>query len=109
MPDFIVRDELAYNIGSLTFRYYDVADVQRNGTFDLSSTADDIGGAESESGDRSQIRRVTFELVGLALDPDPGWIDPADLDPSTRAFHKFRLAGNIRPHNLGMIGVRDLP
>jgi hypothetical protein len=106
-PDFLVRDVLAYNIGALSFRYHDGAGSPVNSTFDLTSTADDIGGAETRLDDRSRIRSVEFELIGLARDPQPDWVDPADPNPATRSFHKFHLASNIRPRNLGVVGLRD--
>jgi prepilin-type N-terminal cleavage/methylation domain-containing protein len=105
--DFIVREVLAEGVGSLRFRYFDAAGHQINSTYDLTTISDDIGGAESDAALRARIRRVEFELVGLASDPDPDWIDRSDPDPKTRSFHKYALAGTARPRNLGMVGTPD--
>jgi len=105
---FFDRQVLAENIGSMTFRYYDAAGTQLN-AYDLTGTSDDIGGDDTAAKQnlRSQIRRIEVDLVGLALDPDPGWVDRSDSDPSTKRFHKFQLASNIRPRNHGMAGIPD--
>lgn len=107
-PDFIRREELSENIGSLRVRYFDVAGNQINDTFDLTSTADDIGGAESRANDRSGIRRIELELTGLAPHTDSSWADPSDPDPATWNYRKFTLASHIRPRNLGLIGSPDV-
>jgi prepilin-type N-terminal cleavage/methylation domain-containing protein len=105
-PDFFVREELAYNIGSLQFRYYDATDVQLNAGFDPSTLSDDIGGGDSEADDRARIRRVGFDIVGLARDPDPSWVDRGDFT-ATRAFHKMELSSEIRMRNAGVSEYDD--
>jgi len=105
--DFAKREVLAENIGSMTFRYYDSTGAQINSTFDLDSTADDIGGAETAAADRASIDRIEVELLGLSRDPRLNWVDVADSNPATRPFHKFRLASNIHPRNLGLVAVPD--
>jgi prepilin-type N-terminal cleavage/methylation domain-containing protein len=105
--DFVEREILADNIGSMTFRYYDAAGSQINSTFNLTTTADDIGGAESAASDRSRIARIEVDLLGLARHPRRDWVDVGDPDPKTKRYRKFRLASNIRPRNLGLVVVPD--
>ena len=107
MDDFFVREELAENIGSMRFRYFDATGNQVNATFDLTTTTDDIGGAEANAAERFKIRRIELELTGVTHDPQPGWADRSDPDPHTRQFHKFALASDIRPRNLGLVGIPD--
>ena len=105
-----VKTPLVDNVRSMTFRYLRQDGTQLNSTFDLASTAEDIGGAETTAAKASRdgIRRVTVDLVGLTRDPDLGWVDSADTDPDTRAYRKFELQGDVTPRNLGMKGIRDL-
>jgi len=105
--EFLKHEVLAENIGSMTFRYYDSAGAQINTTFDLDSTAEDIGGAETAATDRARIDRIEVELLCLSRDPRPAWVDVTDSNPATRIFHKFRLASNIHPRNLGLVGIPD--
>ena len=105
--DFFEWTVLAENIASIGFRYFDEEGNQING-YDLASTSDDIGGAEAVAGTRSSIHRILIELTGLTPDPDLHWTDPWDSNPSTRAHRKFRLASNVKPRNLGMVGIADL-
>jgi prepilin-type N-terminal cleavage/methylation domain-containing protein len=107
VDDFIVREELAENIGSMRFRYFGATGNQLNAAFDLTTTADDIGGAEGNAVERSKIRRIEFELTGVTLDPQPGWVDQSDPDPNTKQFHKFALTSDVRPRNLGLVGTPD--
>jgi hypothetical protein len=106
---FFNRQVLAENIGSMTFRYYDAAGTQLN-TFDLIGASDDIGGDDTDAlmSERARIERVEVDLVGLARDPDPAWVDRTDFNPGTRPFHKFQLASSIRPRNNGMSGLPDV-
>lgn len=107
---FIVRTPLVDNVRSMTFRYYNQAGNLLNSTFDLSSTADDIGGSDASTpkARRASIRRVEISLVGLTREPDLGWVDPSDTNPKTRSYRKFELRGDVTPRNLGMVGIRDL-
>lgn len=105
--DFFVREELAENIGSMSFRYFDATGNQLNSVFDLTTTTDDIGGTASGRDSRSKIRRIQFELTGVTLDPQPGWVDRSDPDPNTQRFHKFALKSDVRPRNLGLVGTPD--
>jgi hypothetical protein len=105
--DFVTRTVLAENVGSLVLRYFDESGVQINGTLDLDSTAEDIGGGDATVGDRARIRRVEVALIGLARDPDPDWVDASDSHADTRHYRKFRLASSISPRNLGMVGIED--
>jgi prepilin-type N-terminal cleavage/methylation domain-containing protein len=109
-PGFIVRTPLVENVRSLTFQYFGQTGGQINSTFDLTSTADDIGGAETLAGlqARGGIRRVNVALEGLTRDPDLQWLDATDTDPDTRRFRKFELSGDVTPRNLGLKGIRDL-
>jgi hypothetical protein len=108
--DFLVRTPLVENVRSMTFRYLNLNDAQINSTFDLAATTDDIGGSEATANkaERTSIRRITIDLVGLTRDPDLGWEDRADTNPATRAYRKFQLSGDVTPRNLGMKGIRDL-
>lgn len=105
--DFFVREELAENIGSMSFRYFDATGNQLNTVFDLTTTTDDIGGTAGGWASRSKIRRIQFELTGVTLDPQPGWVDRSDPDPNTKGFHKFALKSDVRPRNLGLVGTPD--
>jgi len=106
---FFNRQVLAENIGSMTFRYYDAAGTQLN-TFDLTGASDDIGGDDTDAliSQRARIERVEVDLVGLARDPDPAWVDRTDFNPGTRPFHKFQLVSSIRRRNNGMSGLPDV-
>ena len=104
--DFFKREELAYDIGSLQFRYYDGTDTQLNAGFDPSTTSDDIGGTDSMAGQRARIRRVGFDLLGLARDPDPGWVDRGDFS-ATREYRKMELTHEIRIANAGVEETDD--
>jgi hypothetical protein len=106
--DFVQRTPLAENVGSLTFRYFDEASSQINAAFDLTGTADDIGGSESMAAARGRVRAVEVSLLGLSRDPDEHWVDPSDPHSATRRFRKFRLASTIVPRNLGMVGIQDV-
>jgi hypothetical protein len=108
---FIVREPLAENVRSLTFRYLDSNGDPLNTTFDLATTSDDIGGAESGTPaiQRRGIRRIDLDLVGLTRDPDMGWIDAQDGNATTRSFRKFQLTANVTRRNSGLAGLRDLP
>ena len=80
---------------------------QLNPTFDLNSISDDIGGSNGGRSLRAKIRRVEIDLLGLALDTDPSWVDWSDPDPATRPYRKFRLTGDFRPRNVGVTGIED--
>ncbi len=108
---FIVRTPLVDNVYSMTFKYYDQNGVQLNPTFDLTTTSDDIGGAEAAAAKqkRTNIRRVAVDLVGVTRDPDlTGWTDTTDPYPATQKKRKFELVSDIQPRNLGLKGVKDL-
>ncbi len=107
---FIVRTPLVDNVRMMTFRYYNALGNQVNGTFNLASTADDIGGSDAATPKtlRGGIRRVEVDLVGLTREPDLGWADASDTNPTTRAYRKFQLKGDITPRNLGMAGIKDI-
>ncbi len=105
--EFFDRTVLAENIGWLRFRYFDAAGDQLNSTFDLDSTSDDIGGSNGGRPLRAKIRRVQIDLLGLALDTDPSWVDWSDPDPITRHYRKFRLTGDFRLRNAGLTGIED--
>jgi len=105
-PDFAIREELAENVGEMTFRYYDDSGVQLN-PYTLDDSSDDIGGGPSTIGERSRISRIEIDLLGLAVSPDPKWFDPGDSNPLTRKLKKFRLTSNINARNLGLSGAFD--
>jgi prepilin-type N-terminal cleavage/methylation domain-containing protein len=106
---FFTRTLVAQNVRSLTFRYFDAFGNPLNPTFDLSQTADDIGGAESGASQRARIARIEVDLEVLTRDPDIRWRDPDDANAGTRAYRKFDLQGSITPRNLGKTGLIDLP
>jgi len=105
-PDFARREELAENVGAMTFRYYDDSGVQLN-PYTLDDSSDDIGGSELAMDERSRISRVEIDLLGLAENPDPSWFDPSDSNPLTRHLKKFRLTSSINARNLGLTGALD--
>ena len=109
--NFFVREPLAENVRSLTFRYLDAKDDPLNTGFDLATTSDDIGGSEAvtDTMRRNSIRTIELTVVGLTPDPDLGWVDPDDPDPDTRAFRKFQLESDVVRRNSGLIGLKDLP
>ena len=110
-PGFFVREPLAENVLSLTFRYLDATDSPLNTGFDLTTTSDDIGGGEAlaDRARRNSIRSIELTIVGLTPDPELGWVDPDDSDPDTRAFRKFQLESDVVRRNSGLRGVKDLP
>ncbi len=52
-------------------------------------------------------RRVQIDLLGLARDTDPSWVDWSDPDPATRPYRKFQLIGDFQLRNAGMVGLED--
>lgn len=94
-----VRMPLAENVRSLRFSYHGWDGMPMAGP-----GGDETAGAKAA---RGVVRRITVELSGLTRDPDPGWEDAADPDPRTRAYRKFRLAGDVAPRNLGLKGLPD--
>lgn len=107
---FIQRTPLVENVRSMTFRYFGQTGTALNPTFDLTTTADDIGGAETAAAlqNRGSIRRVNVSLEGLTRDPDATWTDATDTNAATQRFRKFTLSGDVTPRNLGLKGIRDL-
>jgi len=103
--DFLVRTVLAENIGWLRFRYFDQAGVQLN-SFDLSTTSDDIGGKYNAE-TRAKIHRIQIDLLGLAEDTDPRWLDWSDPNPATRPYRKFQMTADVRPRNNRATGLVD--
>ena len=108
---FFVSTLLAENIRTLSLRYLDAMGNPINGTFDLSTITDDIGGDETAAAmvQRSAIRRIELDLVGLTRDPDLIWVDGQDSNPVTQSHRKFQLRGAITPRNMGMVGLADPP
>ncbi|MBI4161946.1 MAG: prepilin-type N-terminal cleavage/methylation domain-containing protein, partial [Acidobacteria bacterium] len=106
---FAVKQPVADNIKSLTFRYFDSAGNQLN-AFDLTQTADDIGGDEAAAdvATRASIRRIEVDLVGLTPDPDLDFVDGTDAIAATRNYRKFRLTTDVVSQNLGLVGMPDL-
>ena len=109
-PAFFTRIPLIDNIYSMSFRYYDQTGLQANGTFDLSSVSDDIGGDDGgiARDTRDGIRRVSVELTGLTREPDLGWTDESDPYAATEQHRKFTLGSDITPRNIGTVGIKDL-
>jgi len=107
---FFTRTPLIDNVQSMSFRYYSQVGNQINTTFDLTTVAEDIGGAEGAAtvATRGSIRRIGIEVVGLTRDPDLDWFDANDTNPNTRRYQKFPLNGDVTPRNLGMVGIQDL-
>jgi prepilin-type N-terminal cleavage/methylation domain-containing protein len=107
---FIEKTPLIDNVQSMSFRYYNQVGNQINTAFDLTTIAEDIGGAESAAtvATRGSIRRIGIEVVGLTRDADLDWFDPDDTNPNTRRYQKFPLNGDVTPRNLGMVGIQDL-
>ena len=105
--EFFERTVLAENIGWLRFRYFDAAGNQMNPAFDLTTIAEDIAGGNSRIATRARIRRVQVDLLGLARDANPSWVDWNDPNPVTRLYRKFRLVGDFRVRNAGLTGIED--
>ncbi len=95
---FVVKQPIADNIKTLTFKYYD-----ENETLITAP-----GGAEANMNNRASIRRIEVDLVGMTQHPDQKWVDPNDSDPNTRQYRKFNLNSDISPRNLGKFGVPDI-
>jgi hypothetical protein len=107
---FVVRTPLVENVRSMTFRYHAAGGQALNAAFDLSSTSEDIGGSDAPASRRRRgaIRRIEIQLEGLTRDPDLGWEDRTDANPSTRSYRKFHLRGDVTPRNIGRKGLQDL-
>jgi len=103
---FFVKQPVADNIKSMTFRYYnDQGTLISPNT--PASVADDIGGVESNSGTRAGIRRIVVDMVGMTPDPDLRYSDPADASALTVHYRKFDLTSDVTPENLGRSGIQD--
>src|SRR5437867_6999178 len=104
---FFVRQPVADNIKSMTFKYYDDGGNQI-GTFTPTDPSDDIGGADANAALRSRIRRIAVDLVGMTANPDLQYLDPAEASTSSTAhYRKFELSSNVVPENLGRSGMQD--
>ena len=57
---------------------------------------------------RSAIRRIELNLVGMTADPDLHWTDVTDANSTTEQHRKFQLVGEVTPRNAGMVGTQDL-
>jgi hypothetical protein len=107
--DFAIKQPIADNIKSLTFRYFDANGNQLN-TFDLTQTTDDIGGddAAADVATRADIRRIEVDLVGLTPDPDLDYVDTTDAIAATQNYRKFQLTTDVVAQNFGLEGMPDL-
>ncbi|MCI0568669.1 MAG: prepilin-type N-terminal cleavage/methylation domain-containing protein [Acidobacteria bacterium] len=104
---FFTRQPVADNIKSMTFKYYDDGGNQI-GTFTPADSSDDIGGSDANAPLRSQIRRITVDLVGMTANPDLHYLDPAEASTSSTAhYRKFELSSNVTPENMGRSGMQD--
>ncbi|HEV8335722.1 MAG TPA: prepilin-type N-terminal cleavage/methylation domain-containing protein [Candidatus Polarisedimenticolia bacterium] len=104
---FFVKQPVADNIRSMTFKYYDDQGnlVSPNTPSDAS---DDIGGGDPNIAVRSRIRRIVVDLVGMTPDPDLKYLDPAEASTSSTAhYRKFDLTSDVTPENLGRSGMQD--
>jgi prepilin-type N-terminal cleavage/methylation domain-containing protein len=104
---FFVKQPVADNIKSMTFRYYDDQGnlVSPNTPDDAS---DDIGGGDANIPIRARIRRIVVDLVGMTPDPDLRYLDPAEASTSSTAhYRKFDLTSDVTPENLGRSGIQD--
>jgi len=104
---FFVKQPVADNIKSMTFRYYNDQGVLVSPNTPTNAS-DDIGGAEANSSIRSNIRRIVVDLIGMTQDPDQKYNDPAEaVTSSTVHYRKFDLASDVTPENLGRTGIQD--
>jgi len=93
------------NVRFLRFTYYDAGGKELTPPGGL----DDSAGLARNV--RASIRRIGIEIEGLTRDPQVDWEDPLDPVPGPAGrgqYRKFRLAGDVTPRNLGMLGVKDL-
>ncbi len=84
-------------IRSLDFRYFDRA----------GASVPAPGGLQAAKPARASISRVDVTLVGVAPDPEPGYLDPFDPSPATRNRRKFTLNGSVFLESCGRAGAPD--
>jgi prepilin-type N-terminal cleavage/methylation domain-containing protein len=110
-----VRTPLANNIRSMTLTYFN----DSAGTSALNIT--DPGGGQwsptnpaasaAPRAERSRIKAVGLQIIGMNDQPDPGYRDPnetlATANPDVRRFRKYRVETLVAPRNLGKRGMRE--
>ncbi len=104
---FFVKQPVADNIKSMTFKYYDDQGnlISPNTPADPS---DDIAGTSANNPLRARIRRIVVDLVGMTPEPDLRYLDPAEASTSPTAhYRKFDLTSDVTPENLGKSGLQD--
>jgi prepilin-type N-terminal cleavage/methylation domain-containing protein len=101
-----VYEPVADNIRTMTFQYWDDAGTLLNANTPANA-ADDIGGLDATKVDRSRVRRVTVNLVGMTQDEDLDYTDVTDAT-ATQHYRKFDLNSDVNPENLGKRGVKDI-
>ena len=118
----VVRTDLATNIRSMTFTYYQDPQgtaplMDLNNTVDH-STGENIlgkgqwkvtnpGGLVAERSIRSRINAVRMSLVGMTEVSDPAYTDTAETVASARNYRKFRLDTLVAPRNILRRGMRE--
>src|SRR5262249_33735494 len=104
---FFVKQPIADNIKTMTFKYYDDQGnlISPNTPANVS---DDIGGADANIATRARIRRVVVDLVGMTPAPDRAYSDPAEASTSSTVhYRKFDLQSDVTMENLGRSGMQD--
>jgi hypothetical protein len=101
-----VFEPVADNIRSMQLQYWPDSGAML-GPNTPASDADDIGGDDAQSLNRSKIRRITVNLVGMTPDEDLDYTDASDATATTH-YRKLDLASDVNAENLGRSGVKDI-
>jgi len=101
-----VFEPVADNIRSMQLQYWPDGGTML-GPNTPASAGDDIGGDDAQSVNRSKIRRITVNLVGMTPDEDLDYTDASDATATTH-YRKLDLASDVNAENLGRSGVKDI-
>jgi len=101
-----VFEPVADNIRSMTLQYWPDSGAML-GPNTPANAGDDLGGTDAESLNRSKIRRITVNLVGMTPDEDLDYTDASDASATTH-YRKLDLASDVNAENLGRTGIKDI-
>ena len=101
-----VFEPVADNIRSMQVQYWPDSGAML-GPNTPASGGDDIGGLDAQSLNRSKIRRITVNLVGMTQDEDLDYTDATDATATTH-YRKLDLASDVNAENLGRTGIKDI-